>query len=392
MHFMRSMPGEPGEIGPDHSCEIEGIVLRMGPASSISGRVVDRSGKAVPGVLVYIGEMGFEAGDGRNDWGVPLGYVPESYQEITQISSVDLRGKVFARTDSKGYYKLSNLPNNWSDADLGVVADGYAEIEEKHLRFSDADRCNFVLFEAITATRDTAIDGHSELPMQKNLLLYYSFQGDTGERVTDISGKGKHGRVHGARYERDGAFGGAIGFDGLDDYISVPQVQLEKFTIAAWVKTSAGRGSVDNRRIFTLDDGVHFYGLQGNGRGGLSILCDSEEINEYHWRFESERWTHLTLTHEASSFKLYKDGKVTETGHMASSPVTDTLCIGGTARVPSSPVTGTLRIGGTAKDHGGFWQGMIDEVAVFNRALSETEVNQLYLMTGEMIERREATK
>jgi hypothetical protein len=141
-----------------------------------------------------------------------------------------------------------------------------------------------------------------------------------------------------------------------------------------------------------LDDGVHFYGLQGNGRGGLSILCDSEEINEYHWRFESERWTHLTLTHEASSFKLYKDGKVTETGHMASSPVTDTLCIGGTARVPSSPVTGTLRIGGTAKDHGGFWQGMIDEVAVFNRALSETEVNQLYLMTGEMIERREATK
>jgi protocatechuate 3,4-dioxygenase beta subunit len=167
MHFMRSMPGQPGVIWPDQSCEIGAIVLKMGPASSISGRVVDRSGKPVPRALVYVGEMEFEAGG----IGVcRLGHVPENYQEITQISSVDVRGKVFARTNSNGFYQLSNLPNNWSDAVLGVVADGYVEIKEKQFRSSEADGCNFALAEANITIRGTVIDDYGEPLVGRTVL------------------------------------------------------------------------------------------------------------------------------------------------------------------------------------------------------------------------------
>jgi len=201
--------------------------------------------------------------------------------------------------------------------------------------------------------------------LKDNLLLYYSFQQDTGKKVTDISGAGRSGQVHGATYQQDDLLGGAMSFDGQDDFISVPDVRLEDFSFSAWVKTPLTQGTANNRFIFTLDDGLHYYALQGNVGGALSIVSDGQEINEYEWQFGNNAWVHLTLTHEDGSFKLYKDGELTEAASLASNSVAGTFCIGGTPR-----------------QRGGCWQGMIDEVALFNRALSEQEVQRLYAMTG----------
>jgi len=192
-------------------------------------------------------------------------------------------------------------------------------------------------------------------------ILYYSFDTDEGQKATDRSGHGYNGSVQGARFEADGKKGGAMSFDGQDDYVSVRDVKLEKFTFSAWVKSSASGSGVNNRRIFTLDDGMHYYALQGNFRGGLSIVSDGQEINTFGWQFETNSWTHLTLTHEKGNFRLYKNGALTRSGLLSSNPVSGTLCIGGTGR-----------------HRGGFWRGMIDEVVLFNRALDETEVRQLY--------------
>ncbi|UCE47160.1 MAG: LamG domain-containing protein, partial [Phycisphaerales bacterium] len=196
-------------------------------------------------------------------------------------------------------------------------------------------------------------------------VLYYSFDDSQGLLVTDKSGQGHHGNVHGASYESNGRIGGAMSFDGDDDYISTSDISLREFTFSAWVKTHT-RG-LNNRRIFLLSDGEHCYALQGNIRGSVGIyVADDLEINEYHWSFELGRWTHIAVTHDGNTFKIYKDGRLTEIGP-----------------IRTSGVAGTLYIGGTDRHRGDFWHGMIDELLIFNRALSDSQIERLYgLATG----------
>jgi len=205
--------------------------------------------------------------------------------------------------------------------------------------------------------------------LYKNLVLYYSFHtGEDANTVVDISGGNFHGQVHGAKYAKEEILGGTMSFDGDDDYISIPDIYLEGFTISAWVKTTEP-DSINNRRIFMLYDEEHCYTVEGNSRGGISVVADNKEINEYDWRLKPNTWTHITVTYDGATGCIYRNGKLRESGH-----------------IPAEGFTGTAYIGGIEKHNGGFWRGMIDEVALFNRALSEEEVGQLYLMTGEMVE------
>lgn len=201
--------------------------------------------------------------------------------------------------------------------------------------------------------------------LNENLIMYYSFHIDVGQKtVTDISGKGYHGQVHGAGYAKDNILGGIMSFDGDEDYISVPNVYLREFTFSAWLKTAVG--SLNNRRIFLLSDGRNCYALQGNTRGSVGVyVSDGVEINEYDWQFVQGTWTHISVTHDGHNLSIYRNGRLTEAGN-----------------IETSGVKGILYIGGIDLHRGRFWYGAIDEVALFDRALTVEEIAQLYNMTG----------
>lgn len=252
--------------------------------------------------------------------------------------------------------------------------------------------------------------------LYQNLVLYYSFYtGKDPNTAVDVSGGNFHGQIHGAKYAKDKILGGVMSFDGDDDYISIPDIYLDGFTIAAWVKTP-DPGSMNNRRVFTLYDEGHCYAVEGNTRGGISVGAEKMETDEttatpsgdetstgeageravsaaenrgelssqqhwarsnwaenaqfsdYDWRFKPKTWTHITVTYDGVTGRIYRNGKLKEEGD-----------------IPAEGFTGTAYIGGIDRHNGGFWRGMLDEVALFNRALSEEEVGQLYLMTGEMV-------
>lgn len=252
--------------------------------------------------------------------------------------------------------------------------------------------------------------------VQQNLVLYYSFHaGEDPNTAVDVSGGNFHGQVHGARYAKDEILGGAMSFDGEDDYISIPDIYLEGFTISAWVKVPEP-GSMNNRRIFTLYDEEHCYAVEGHTRGGISVgaekiggketkttdvagetasgeagetvdsaaenrgepsseqlwarsnWAEDSQFSDYDWRLKSNAWTHITVTYDGVTGRIYRNGKLKEEGD-----------------IPAEGFTGTAYIGGIDRHNGGFWRGMLDEVALFNRELTEEEVGQLYLMTGEMV-------
>jgi len=251
----------------------------------------------------------------------------------------------------------------------------------------------------------------------QNLVCYYSFHnGEDPNTAFDVSGNNLHGQVHGAKYAQDEVLGGTMAFEGQVDYVSIPEIYLDGFTITAWVKTPEA-GSMNNRRIFTLYDEGHCYAVEGNTRGGISVGAEKKQTDEttstreeydtllpeindtvftedaknsegissesewsksnwaegaqfsdYDWRLKSNTWTHITVTYDGVTGRIYRNGRLREEGH-----------------IPAEGFTGTAYIGGIDKHNGGFWRGIIDEVALFNRALSEEEVAQLFLSTGEML-------
>ena len=199
--------------------------------------------------------------------------------------------------------------------------------------------------------------------MGEDVILYYSFDKDFGDEVLDKSGRGHHARAHGTRYVYDGRSGGALGFDGQNDFLCTPDIDLDNFTYSAFVKTllPANKPNTNNRRLFLLYDGPRYFALQGNSAGSIGLdVTGHRGVDAYNWTFEAHRWTHVAVTYERPTVKIYKDGRLTQTG-----------------RVETDGVTGTLYIGGTEKHWGRFWHGLMDEVVVFNRALSEIELRHL---------------
>ncbi|MHC4694232.1 MAG: FG-GAP-like repeat-containing protein, partial [Planctomycetota bacterium] len=391
-----NIPGDPGELFGDIDDEpkVRNIKLVMGEASTITGRITNASSEPIANATILIEEM-------KQHIGI-------NTIAVRNLGS-ELEDKAFAITDSGGYFELNNLPANWDNVQVKVTSRGYRTVEKEFERGGRTvvEGCDFELvageqeevlkrenryFGSILASsrgaerefqhlQEVLADGHpikagggsiaETVPsgLHQNLVLYYSFQASTDPDVAvDISGNGFNGSINGAQYSNDEVLGGVMSFDGEDDCISVSDVYLKEFSFSAWVKTH-GSG-VNNRRIFTLSDGGQCYGLQGNVGGGVGVYVgDNEEVNEYNWRLGKYQWTHITVTHDGRRFAIYRNGKLTETGN-----------------IETGGVEGTLYLGGTSKHRGGFWNGMIDEVAIFNRALNKEEVEQLYRMTGEVVE------
>jgi hypothetical protein len=391
-----SIPGDPGELFGDVIDEpkVRNIKLVMDDASTITGRITNASKEPIANATVLIEEMKH--------------YIGVNTIAVRNLGG-ELEDKAYAMTDNGGYFELNNLPAHWDNVQMKVMAGGYRTVEKEFERGgrTAVEGCDFELvagepdeprerasryFGSILSSsrgaergfehfEEEVADGHpvkaggssinEVVPagLHQNLVLYYSFHANTDAEVAvDISGNGFNGSVHGAKYTNDEVLGGVMSFDGEDDYISASDVYLKEFSFSAWVKTH-GSG-INNRRIFTLSGGGKCYGLQGNVGGGVGIyVADNEEVNEYNWRLGKYQWTHITVTHDGRRFAIYRNGRLTETGN-----------------IETSGVEGTLYLSGTSKHRGGFWHGVIDEVAIFNRALNKEEVEQLYRMTGEVVE------
>jgi hypothetical protein len=137
------IPGDPGRLeDPDGSPTVRDIVLVMGPATVITGRVTDADGSAVAGATVSIDRLQMQLGT----------------NSLT-VSELDhgWKAEAFAVTDAQGYYQLNNLPASWTNIKLKAQADGYATAQQE---FQNAggnklDGCDVQLVEAEQQDSDT---------------------------------------------------------------------------------------------------------------------------------------------------------------------------------------------------------------------------------------------
>jgi hypothetical protein len=196
-----------------------------------------------------------------------------------------------------------------------------------------------------------------------NMVSWWPLNEGTGTIAKDIHGA-NNGVINGATWSA-GKVAWALRFDGLDDYVDIPNsastlLNNSAGTITAWVKPSVIGGN----------DIIAAFGSGNNGEGiGLGIL---EKVRIYHhtgaydWQsttsVSANTWTFLAYTWDGTTEYIYNNGEFSE------------------SRLRNfNYVPGKARIGhGFWGDPDNAFPGLIDEVEVYNRTLTAEEIAAIY--------------
>ena len=119
--------------------------------------------------------------------------------------------------------------------------------------------------QATAASIPSVTVNNSVLP---GLVAAYNFDDSAGTTLTDRTGRGHHGTVSGATWTTQGRFGSALGFDGVNDWVTVPDAGdldlTTGMTVEAWVyPTTQGNGTWRNVLIKQRPGG-EVYNLYAN--------------------------------------------------------------------------------------------------------------------------------
>ncbi|NCD07797.1 MAG: LamG domain-containing protein, partial [Spirochaetia bacterium] len=214
-----------------------------------------------------------------------------------------------------------------------------------------------------------------------NLVAYWSFDDFTGgSGVTkDTSGNGNDATIYSTAISRDGVLGKSVEIE--NDYITTNVGLTDSGTISVWINPNFDGGAgIEYPIIDATYGGSRWFsiGLGGGAIGSGNIGFSLEDAGDLDYTamipssiIESGNWYHLIGTWVIGSpIKFYLNGDLMASSQNLASFDLDTL-------------GSKIRIGEYSGDyafyppHGNF-DGKIDEVFVLNRALTATEVEELY--------------
>ncbi len=200
------------------------------------------------------------------------------------------------------------------------------------------------------------------LPLPE-LVASYGFEEASGSAVGDSSGNGNAGTIAGAARTAAGRFGRAVGFDGVNDWITVPDSSTldlyNGMTVEAWVKPDSSGGWETGVLKESTDDLVYaLYTGATAGRPRGQIRTGSHSRATGPSALPAGQWSHLATTWDGTTVRLYVNGT-----QVASTAASGTL----------PPSASPLRIGGN--DIWDEWfDGTIDEVRVYSVARSSVQI------------------
>ena len=211
-------------------------------------------------------------------------------------------------------------------------------------------------------------------PTPAGLVLALAFDEASGTVALDSSASQHNGTIRQAT-RTAGKIGGALRFDGVDDWVTVTDTTASPLdlstgmTVEAWVNPTVMSGW----ECGVAGEGLLSYALYAHDGAPLAVgqpvpagyvrlnpvASTTDRAVRGTTKLTLGVWTHLATTVDGTNQRFYVNGVLV--GTTASS---------GTIAVSN----GALRIGGNASSTGEFFQGLIDEVRVYNRALSAAEI------------------
>jgi len=211
------------------------------------------------------------------------------------------------------------------------------------------------------------------------LVAYYPFDGD----ASDLSGNANHGTVYGAQLTEDrfGIDDHAYLFDGQTDKIEAPHsASLDitgPITLSAWIRTNETYwySSIIAKKV-EPDPAIGYDLCTFDSKAATGLLYTSGHTHNGGIVFSDTlvvdgQWHLLTSTYDGSEMRMYVDGQLD--GSLAYSDGYESN-------------TEPLKIGyyyypyndGQGGSHNRALNGVIDEVRIYNRALTQSEITELY--------------
>ena len=195
------------------------------------------------------------------------------------------------------------------------------------------------------------------------LVAAYGFNEGSGTTVSDASGNGNNGTITNATWVTTGKYGDALKFNGSSALVTIPDAASlhlsTGMTLEAWVNPSTVNANWRDV-IYKANDNFYLEATSSNGSvpdGGM-IAGGSYADASGTTALPLNTWSYLTETYDGSTLRLYVNGtQVASTAHT------------GTIATSTNP----LQIGGDSV-YGQFFAGLIDEVRIYNVALTAAQI------------------
>lgn len=206
------------------------------------------------------------------------------------------------------------------------------------------------------------------------LVGYWKFDEGNGTSAYDSSGNGNNGILIGNPTWTTGKSGNALTFNGTNyvDCGNAASLHLQSYTLSAWINPSAigdsehriisngGYGNLNGAVDFVIATGGQLVFLNQNTTG------QDECVSQSAFLLAVNAWSFVTATYDATTHnaKLYVNG----------AEVPTTLS---TLRAPNPTSSYNMHIGVMGGPLTMYFKGSIDEVRIYNRALSAAEITQI---------------
>jgi glucuronoarabinoxylan endo-1,4-beta-xylanase len=185
------------------------------------------------------------------------------------------------------------------------------------------------------------------------LIAYWSFDETSGTSVADRSGNGNTGTLTSGAAFTSGKINNGVNLNGSGSWVNIPNKTLAgNFTLAAWVYLSGTISSADA-----------LIGQEGTGQcidfssGKVRFYTGSSTAVQATQTLSAGTWKHFTIRRSGSTISIYIDGVLNASGTYSGSFIPKAI-----GRGNAGTNTG----------------GKIDEVYLYNRALSTTEITNLF--------------
>ncbi|MFC1455101.1 LamG-like jellyroll fold domain-containing protein [Candidatus Undinarchaeota archaeon] len=286
----------------------------------------------------------------------------------------------FAGKTAKWDYVLLNggyISGNWTSSNQ-FMSTG-KKLDELNVHYSSCtDAANNInKIEILDASDDSLITTYSKVLLDTDPLNDKSLRNDASlvsywrfeDNLDDEKGLNNGDCTNCPSYTSLGKFGGAYNFIGssANHYINCgndASLNPEYITISAWVKTSS---TIDTNQIISKDDDINrVWQFKKDQDDKLRfVVFNDSAIKSVSGTttIGDDKWHHVAGVYDGSTVKVYVDGVLDASENFAGS-------------LRSS--TNSVFIGRSENANPGYFDGIIDDAAIFDRALSASEIRELY--------------
>jgi hypothetical protein len=282
--------------------------------------------------------------------------------------TIYINGVVASTITANTWYHVvitTNTPVNASAVEIGRIGSSYFQGILDDVRFYNRSL-------SINEVKQLYNEGNTKVQstvanesLKSGLLGWWTFDGKnmTNGRVLELSGNNNSAYLNSistSTFFVPGKIGQGFNFDGVNDFMST-QTSItipasNTFSFSFWIRDnglSSGATISIGNNVFCRRNGTAFNcTVDGNSSGSATT-----PIN-----FFDRKWHHVVYVVNGNNQSIYKDG-------VAGTPATETV---------TSP-SGTVRFGNRPAS-GSFFLGVLDDIRVYNRVLSTTEIMELYNM------------